>query len=286
MYYIEAQRGIRSLNHRRPIVYVISDSVGETAELVARAAASQFGEGQLVLRRVSHVHNAAVMEDTLQDALDDNAVVAFTIVIPELREVLLSRTRELGIPVVDILSPMMDALQRITDELPLGKPGLVHQLNAAYFRRVEAIEFAVKYDDGHEPRGLHRADIVIIGVSRTSKTPLSIYLAHKGFKVANVPLVPEVDPTEILLGLPYIEKIVGLTIRIDKLVLIRQERLRAQGLMTAASYASHERILEELEHASSVMKRLRCPIIDVTDKAVEETAGLILEYLTKRGIRG
>lgn len=159
----------------------------------------------------------------------------------------------------------------------------MRKLDDNYFRRVEAIEFAVKYDDGQDIRGARHADIVLIGVSRTSKTPLSMYLAHKKYKVANVPLVPEIEPPDELFDIPK-NKLVGLVITPDKLNEIRAERLKSLGLTTQANYANLDRILEELDYADKVMKRLGCPIINVSNKAVEETADLILAILKKRGV--
>lgn len=266
-----------------PVIYIVSDSVGETAEFVARAAASQFDEGHVDLRRVSHVHERSVIDETVESAREEKAVIVFTVVLPELREYLSERARAAGVQAVDIMGPMMAALESLIGEAPRGRPGLVHQLDAEYFRRVEAIEFAVKYDDGRDPRGLSRADIILIGVSRTSKTPLSMYLAHRRMKVANVPLVPEVQPPDELFALKDKRKIVGLRIRPEKLNLIRQERLRTLGLTPQASYASYERISAELEYAEETMRRLNCPIIDVSDRAVEETAGIILEIVSRKG---
>ncbi|MCL6631095.1 MAG: kinase/pyrophosphorylase [Alicyclobacillus herbarius] len=265
-----------------PIIYVVSDSVGETAEFVARAAASQFDGGNFELRRVSHVDSAAVIDEVVQSAYEEQAIIAFTLVLPGLRERLLQRANELGVHAVDIMGPMMDAFEQVIGQPPRRKPGLVHQLDEDYFRRVEAVEFAVKYDDGRDPRGLERADIVLIGVSRTSKTPLSMYLAHRRMRVANVPLVPEVNPPEELFQIRDKGKVVGLTIRADKLNAIRRERLRSLGLTPTANYASHERIEMELAYAEQIMRRLGCFVIDVSDKAVEETAGIILEYIHKR----
>jgi len=265
------------------VIYIVSDSVGETAEFVVRAAASQFNGGHYRTRRISHVHEASALEEAVQSARAENGIIAFTIVVPELKEYLCRYAALLGVPVVDIMGPMMAALEGAVGTPPHLKAGLVHQLDDDYFRRVEAIEFAVKYDDGRDPRGLERADVVLVGVSRTSKTPLSMYLAHKRYRVANVPLVPEVAPPEELFTKTDRKKIVGLTIRPDKLNLIRQERLKALGLTAEASYASYDRILEELEFSEGVMKRLKCPVIEVSDKAVEETAGIILDYITRRG---
>ncbi len=266
-----------------PIVYIVSDSVGETAEFVIRAAASQFDGGQVDLRRVSHVHEKTVLDEVIQSAKEERGIIAFTVVVPELREHLLNKARDAGVQIVDIMGPVIDVFEQELGRPPARKAGLVHQLDEDYFKRVEAIEFAVKYDDGRDARGLERADVVLIGVSRTSKTPLSMYLAHRGLRVANVPLVPEVTPPEQLFRLQDKKKVIGLTIRPDKLNMIRKERLKSLGLTGEATYASHERILVELEYAESVMKRLGCPCIDVSDKAVEETAGVVLEFVAKRG---
>ena len=180
--------------------------------------------------------------------------------------------------VIDLLGPMMDLVEKSLEQKPLERPGLVHQLNDFYFKKVEAIEFAVKYDDGRDPRGILLADIVLIGVSRTSKTPLSQYLAHKRFKVANVPLVPEVDPpVELFLVDP--KKCFGLVISPDQLNNIRKERLIALGLTEDASYAKHCRIEEEIAHFYKVVEQIGCEVIDVTNKAVEETANCIVEKI-------
>lgn len=186
--------------------------------------------------------------------------------------------------VVDILGPMMESLQTLFQQPPKMKPGLVRQLDEEYFRRVEAIEFAVKYDDGRDPRGILKADVILIGVSRTSKTPLSMYLAHKRLKVANVPLVPEVKPPEELFEISN-KKVIGLKISPNQLNTIRTERLRSLGLTAEANYANHERIIEELEYADRVMKKIGCRVIDVSNKAVEETANIILGMIGKDGGR-
>lgn len=210
-------------------------------------------------------------------------MIVFTIVIEELKLYLLNKATNYGVKTVDIMGPMMAALQDFYQTPPKMKPGLVRQLDEEYFRRVEAIEFAVKYDDGRDPRGVLKADVILVGVSRTSKTPLSMYLAHKRIKVANVPLVPEVEPADELFQVSN-KKIVGLRINPDKLNGIRVERLKALGLNGQANYANYERILEELEYADKIMKRIGCPVIDVSSKAIEETANIILDMIRKGGI--
>lgn len=264
----------------KEVVYVVSDSVGETAEFVVKAVATQFNGGHVEIRRNSYVEDFEDIEDVIALAKKSNSIIAYTLVIPKLKEYLDARSMGENIVAVDLLSPLMNAFVTKFNKEPHHQPGLMRKLDEEYFRKIEAIEFAVKYDDGRDPRGIKMADIVLIGVSRTSKTPLSMYLAHQRFKVANVPLVPEVAPPDELYEVPR-KNCIGLIISPDKLNEIRKERLKALGLASQANYASFERILEELDHAEKIMKRVGCPIIDVSNKAVEETAGLILEVLKK-----
>jgi [pyruvate, water dikinase]-phosphate phosphotransferase / [pyruvate, water dikinase] kinase len=264
----------------KEVVYVVSDSVGETAELVVKAVATQFNGGNVEIRRSSYVDDFEDIEDVLILARTGKSIIAYTIVIPVLKEYLDRRAAEENIMAVDLLSPLMNGFTTSFNKTPHHQPGLMRKLDEEYFRKIEAIEFAVKYDDGRDPRGILKADIVLIGVSRTSKTPLSMYLAHKRFKVANVPLVPEVPAPEELFEIPR-KNCIGLIISPDKLNEIRLERLKALGLGSKASYASFERILDELDYAEKIMKRVGCPIINVSNKAIEETAGLILEVLKK-----
>ena len=264
------------------VVYVVSDSVGETAEFVVKAVAAQFNGGNVEIRRYAFAEDIEDIEEIINIASQSNSIIAYTIAIPKLKEYLDQRALEEGVMAVDIMQPLIEVFMKKFNRQPNHQPKLLRKLDDEYFRRVEAIEFAVKYDDGRDPRGVTRADIVLIGVSRTSKTPLSMYLAHQGFKVANVPLVPEVSPPDELFQIPR-NKCVGLIITPDKLNEIRKERLKALGLRSEANYASFERILEELEYAEKIMKRVGCPIINVANKAVEETASLIIDILKKRG---
>lgn len=264
--------------NQKEVVYVVSDSVGETAEFVVKAVATQFNGGNVEIRRNSYVEDNEDIEDVILLANQSHSIIAYTIVIPSLKDYMDRRAKEEGIIAVDLMNPLMDAFIQKFNKKPSNQPGMMRKLDEDYFRKIEAIEFAVKYDDGRDSRGILRADIVLIGVSRTSKTPLSMYLAHKRLKVANVPLVPEVPPPDELFEVPR-NKCVGLIISPDKLNDIRKERLKALGLTSQANYASFERILEELDYAEKIMKRVGCPIINVSNKAIEETANLILDYL-------
>jgi len=242
---------------------------------VAKAAASQFNSGQVDIRRIPYVNDEEHIGQVLAEAAQFGAMVAYTLVVPKLRDCLTQKAKELNIVTVDVLGPMLNAIAMISNKAPRLEPGLLHKLDEEYFSKVEAIEFAVKYDDGKDPRGILFADVVLIGISRTSKTPLCMYLAHKRVKAANIPLVPEVAPPEELFQLPP-RRIIGLTVKPEILNPIRQERLKSLGLTPNADYASMERIYREIEYAEDIMRKLGCPVIDVSNKAVEETASKIL----------
>ncbi len=265
-----------------PVVYVISDSVGETAEFMVKAAASQFNGANVDIRKIPHVEDESAIIMAFELAKEAQAFVAYTLVLPELRTIVEAKGKEYNIPTVDLLGPLMDTFANFFDKKPIYSPGSMRQLDADYFNKIKAVEFAVKYDDGKDPRGVLLADIVLIGISRTSKTPLSMYLAHKGFKVANVPLAPEVIPPDEIYQVSA-KKCIGLTIEPNELNEIRQQRLKSLGLTKNSNYAKFERILEELEFSEAIIKKVGCPLINVSNRAVEETAGIILDILKKGG---
>ncbi len=264
-----------------PGVFIVSDSIGETAEMVVRAAASQFNSGNMEIRRIPNISDIDILEEVVNQAKANGFLIAYTLVIEELAEFLQAECSKAEVVCIDILGPILEAFRDISNIEPRREPGLLRKLDEMYYRRVEAVEFAVRYDDGKDPRGISLADVVLIGVSRTSKTPLSMYMAHKRIKVANVPLVPEVKPPDELYKAEK-GKVIGLTIKPEHLNHIRMERLKTMGLKGQASYANYDRIMEELEFSNEVMKRLGCPVIDVTNKAIEETASKILEIYYRR----
>jgi len=263
---------------KRPPIYVVSDSVGETVELVTRAAVSQFNGSSVELKRVPYVEDKETVDEVIQVVKMNGGMIVFTLVKPEIRRYLSEQAEKNNIRAVDVLGPLMDAFQELSGLQPLNEPGLVRKLDADYFRKVEAIEFAVKYDDGRDPSGILKADIVLIGVSRTSKTPLSQFLANKRYKVANVPIVPEIKPPDELFKIDK-NRIFGLRISPEKLNQIRRERLVSLGLKETANYAKIERIKEELAYFDKVVEKIGCRVIDVTNKAIEESANLIISYL-------
>jgi len=262
------------------IIYVVSDAVGETAEAVAKATIRQFASEKVRINRYGQVKTEDEVIRIVSEAARTGGFVSYTLVQPELRELMREESLRLGVRAVDVMGPMMQAFIDTFGSFPKREPGLLHSIDDAYHRRIDAIEFAVKYDDGKDARGIVQAEVVLIGVSRTSKTPLSIFLSHKGIKTANLPLMPEVNPPEELMPAPG-RLIVGLTMQPEHLLEIRMERLKALGLPSSAHYASPERIQEELDYASKVMKSLNCPVIDVTNRAIEETAGIIIEWFNQ-----
>lgn len=271
------------------IIYILSDSLGNTAEHVAKAAIAQFKDGDFIVKKYPHIKEENDLDYVLQEVLKtENKIILHTIVKKELVHKISDFAYENQIRCVDLLTPLVDSISRLTHREPLQESGMLRKMNDRYFRRVESIEFAVKYDDGKDPRGVVKADLVIIGISRTSKTPLSMYLANKNIKVANIPLVPEAQLPKELFEIPA-KKIIGLTNTPEKLNEIRTERLKAMGLSNVNSsenrYANMDRILEEIDYAESIMKKIGCPIINVANRAIEETAEKIIAYLRRNGIK-
>jgi len=258
-------------------IYLCSDGVGETAEAVAQATIRQFAGERVRLKRYAPIKDEDEIVQVVSEAAETGGFIAFTLVQPELHEMMREEAAKRGVRAVDVLGPMMQAYVDTLGGLPKREPGLLHTLDDEYYKRIEAVEFAVKFDDGKDARGLLQADVVLIGVSRTSKTPLSIYLAHKGLKVANLPLIPEVKPPQELLAATD-GLIIGLTMDAARMAEIRGERLLEMGLPPAASYASERRIQEELLHADSLMEKVGCRRIDVTRRSIEETAAIIIRY--------
>lgn len=260
---------------------MLSDSLGETGELVIRAALSQFNTKKYKINRFAQIQSVEELDSILQE-IKDGSLILYTFV----REDLIERVKEFenrDVLILDLISPIIKVLSERFKLDPSKEPGLNRRLDDEYFSRISAIEFAVKYDDGKDPRGFKKADLVLIGVSRTSKTPLSMYLANKNIKVANLPLVLEAEPPEELFEIPA-KNVIGLTNSPQKLLHIREERLKSLGVTTNSNYTDMHQILDELEYAEQIMRRIGCPIIDVSNKAIEETSQIIINLLKKNGV--
>lgn len=268
------------------MIYAVSDSIGETAQQVARAAISQFGlsEDMYDIRRHPFVNTEEALMELLESAKRCNAIFVYTLVQPKLAKMAREYCEENGILKIDLMTDILNILIEKTGKQPKGEAGIIRKMDESYFRRIAAIEFAVKYDDGKEPnKGILDAELVLIGISRTSKTPLSMYLANRNIKVANVPLVPEIPVPKEVFEIDS-KKIIGLTNSPEVLNNVRTTRLKALGLSSNANYAKLDRILEELEYADKIMKKIGCPVINVANKAIEETASDILDIMKEKGI--
>jgi len=273
--------GFGSCMDKRPI-FVVSDSTGETAERVVRAALLQFPNHRVRVRLFTRVRDKEAVKDCLTKAREAQGMVVFTLVSPELREFFHEEAQKNDVEAVDVIGSLIAKVANFLGEAPLNVPSASMPLSEDYFRRVEAIEFAVKSDDGKEPRNLRKADLVLAGVSRTSKTPLSTYLAGRGLKVANVPLVLGVPPPPELFEMAP-ERVVGLTIELEKLLEIRKARLKQLGMPSETNYGLREHVRAELEYANAIFKQHReWMVVDVSGRAIEETATIILEAYKDR----
>jgi len=261
-------------------IHVVSDATGETASRVVIAVEAQFPDQPFVTVRHPRVETVADLQLALARMQGRRAVAIFTVVEPTLREAMRELCREADIVSCDLLEQPLAAVARVSGRAATMKPGMHPRLDEGYFQRIAAIEYAVKADDGLG-QGLPRADIVLVGVSRTSKTPLSMYLGYLGWKVANVPIVKGIDPPAALFDLDA-AKVVGLTIDAHRLAEIRAERIQLMG--GDHRYASLPEIYDELEYAAAIHRRLGCPVIDVSELSIEETAQRILRAVHRRGL--
>ncbi len=266
----------------RPI-HIISDGTGETAEKVVRAALRQFRGHVVYVHTHGDILNMEQLRAILRQAAMQNAFIVTTLVSEAMRDQVARAAAKAGLHHIDLLGSILDALGKYLEDKPAEVPGLLHEVDERYFQRIEAVEFTVKADDGKEPRMLREADIVLVGVSRTSKTPLSTFLAHKGFKVGNVPLVLDKPPPPQLFEVDQ-RKVFALDIDPEILRGIRRERLLAMGLRGGNNYSDMDYILAELEYARELFAgNPEWPLVDVTNKALEETAATILRICHERG---
>ena len=260
-------------------IFAVSDSIGETAEQVSLAAASQF-KGEVEVKRVPYVKELDDVEDLIKEINEcERCIVVSTIITVKVREYLTQKCLEKNISIINVLGPIVNVAASILNRMPDNNPGAMRKIDEVYYKRIEAMEFAMQYDDSKDYRGLKNADVVLVGLSRTSKTPLCMYLANKGLKAINIPLMPEVEIPNELFQLDR-KKVFGLVIDPLHLIEIRKRRLdKFHRIPMGIEYASDGRILEEFEFADKVMRRLGCKTIDVTQRAIEDTALIILKAL-------
>jgi [pyruvate, water dikinase]-phosphate phosphotransferase / [pyruvate, water dikinase] kinase len=261
-------------------LHVVSDATGETATRVVLAVERQFPDLEFEVIRHPRITSAEDVQLAAERARGRRAVVIYTLVDPGYREVMRSLCRRFRLHYCDLLGHPLEAVARVAGTPARMEPGARPVLDSTYFKRMAAIEFAVRFDDGVAAFGLKDADIVLVGVSRSSKTPLSIYLGYLGYRTANVPIVRGIDPPKELFDVDR-ARVVGLTIDALTLAEIRGERVRNMH-GSRREYAGLEAIFEELEYAEGVHRRLGCPVIEVSNLAIEETAHRIVRLVEQR----
>ena len=262
-------------------LHLLSDSTGETLDMVATAGLAQFDN----IDAVRHLWPMVRSEGHLARVLDDiearPGVVLYTLVNPQIRRALERECRRREIHALSVLDPVLDALAAVSGEQAKGRAGRQHALDAAYFARVDAIQFTIAHDDGIGPENWEEADIVLAGVSRTSKTPTSIYLANRGYKVANVPLVPTSPPPASLYTLNH-PLVVGLTANPERLIQIRRNRLLSLNQAPETDYVDNDAVAAELAFARRMFADNGWPVIDVTRRSIEESALAIVKLYRER----
>lgn len=264
-------------------IYIISDGTGETASTMIRAALVQYADKDIDLVRCKNIRTEAQVEPIIDEAFERKAMIVYTVVSVQLRSKIRDLASAKGIPSYDLLGPLFGLLDDYFGKSSSSpQAGLLRAVDERYFKRIEAIEYTVRHDDGKTLNELDKADIILVGISRTSKTPLSIFLSHKGWKVANIPLVLGAPLPEELQKVDQ-RKIVGLIIDIESLQRIRKNRLERFGQDSGGGYASLAHIAKEIEYAHEIFKvNRRWPVFNVTERALEETASEITRIVAAR----
>ena len=262
-------------------LHLLSDSTGETLENIAKAALAQYDDVETIRHFWPMVRTEAHLERILQEIAQNPGLVLFTLVNQQTRHTLEMQCATLGLPAIAPLDGVTDALSNLLGQQAKARPGRQHMLDAAYFARVEAIHFTMAHDDGVGWEEWEEADIVLAGVSRSSKTPTSIYLANRGFKTANIPIVIEVPPPPALYSLRR-PLVVGLTTSADRLIQVRRNRLLSLNQMPETAYVDEDAVTREVAFARRMFSDNGWPVIDVTRRSIEETAAAIIALVNDR----
>lgn len=264
-----------------PPIIVVSGGRGASGEQLARTALAQFNDREVPVEIIGEVKTDEQISEAVTRAERTGGTIVHTLVDADLRQKLIVLARERNVTAIDLIGGLMLHLTRLLGQEPAGRPGLYRQIRETYFKRIEAIEFTVDHDDGRKPHELSRAEIVLIGVSRVGKTPLSIYLGTRGWKVANVPIVHGIDPPEQLFAIDP-RRVVGLTIDPTSLYAFRSERQQKLGLRRLSTYTDPRALYEEVEHAERIFQRGGFPVVDITERSIEENADEVIAHVTRR----
>lgn len=269
----------KTTSEKEKTIYLVAEGTGETITKIARASLSKFKQDKITTKTFYLIRTKKRIARIASQAEEDKALIAFSVVRPALRNFLLKETDRHGIKALDVIGDFIGQLSIFLEQKPVLVPGRQFILDENYYHRIEAINFAVKHDDGKLPQGLISADLILVGVSRTGKTPISTYLANLGWKVANIPVHPDMDPPKQLFQVDQ-RKIFGLMINVETLVKLREERLKHMGLESGAKYADPIVISDEIEWCKTFFdKNPIWRIMNVSNKAIEEiAAGIVKEY--------
>ena len=262
-------------------LHLVSDSTGETVSSVSRAALVQFDDVIAQEHVWSLIRTKGQLEKVIAAIQEHPGVVMYTLVNAELREILRKECQKLKVPSIPVLGPVIRQLSLYLDEEARNRPGMQHELSDDYFQRVEAINYTLAHDDGQAHWDLEDADMVLVGVSRTSKSPTCVYLANRGYKVANIPFVLECPLPDAIRELRQ-PLVVGLTISLDRLLQIRRSRLLSLNQQEETNYVDGEQVQQEIDAAKKLFREQKWPVIDVTRRSVEETSALIIQYRQKQ----
>ncbi|MCS7220652.1 MAG: pyruvate, water dikinase regulatory protein [Anaerolineae bacterium] len=262
-------------------IWVVSGGAGVSGTQIVRTAVAQFQQSDVSIVTVPHVRTSAEIESAVAQAAAGHGLIVHTLVNPSLREAMYASARHQHVVAIDLMGPLLSHLAERLGQEPAGQPGLYRQLNEDYFRRVEAIEFTVQHDDGRRVQELDQAEIVLVGPSRVSKTPLSIYLSTRGWKVGNVPVILNVPLPPKLFELDR-RRVIGLTVRPERLAAIRRQRAERLSGQPLGDYASPEMIFHELAYAHEQFQRGGWPVIDMTHKSIEDAAAEVVALVTRQ----
>ncbi len=261
-----------------PLILIVTGGVGTSGEQVVNTVLAQYQDIEVPVEIVKHVREVTELEEAVERAKALGGTIVHTLVDGELRAAMIALAEANHVVAFDLMGPLMARLTAVTGQEPLGRPGFYRHLRQDYFQRVAAIEYALAHDDGRNRQEWPEADVVLIGVSRSGKTPLSIYLSMLGWKAANMPIVPQIPIPPALYRLPR-KRVIGLLIDLDRLLTIRRQRSRAMGMAGASNYTHPGKVQEELQLARQIYRRGRFHVIDVTHKPVEASADEIIKRI-------
>ena len=263
------------------IVFAISDATGATGQRVVQAALAQFAGAEVEVELRPGVRKAREVRKLVKEAARVGGTIVHTLAVPKLRAVMVEEGRAHHVVTIDLMGPLIARLSEALELAPLARPGLLRQLDESYIRRIEAIDFAVRHDDGRNPGDLPQAELVLVGVSRTSKTPISIFLAYRGWRVANVPIIADIEPPPAL-GRVDRSKVIALTVASQRLMLLRKARASRMGSSLCPNDPTRDYVQRDLDWAELLLRRERWATVDVTNKSIEECASEIIALQRRR----